>query len=650
MLTIKPQQRILLLATVLVAALYWTGLSGPFLFDDFENFKPVAKWLEGSASTGEVIFGYQSLLFARPVSMASFLVNAAIGGPEAFYFKLGNLLIHLGCGWLVWALCRRLLMLDSRLAPTADFLSVFVAIVWLVHPLHVSTVLYAIQRMTQLGSLFALLAVLAYLAGRQRLTTRRPVAFLLLFLVFPLFVVAGILSKQNAAVAPALCLAIEIAYQQRLSPARKPLLAFFAVFLALPMLGLTAILISKPHLLLAGYADYDFTLAERLLSEPRALVDYIGQILFPRTPRMGLYTDDFPISRSFLDPASTAYSALLLVAVSVAAIVLRKRAPTFFAGWFFFLVAHGVESSFLPLDIYFEHRNYLPAVGLLLSVTGLLALRPATISTNVLTPKQLGLFAAIAIVLVFSFATLGRVLVWKNQDTIVSQGLKYHPDSLRALLDKAALAQRAQRYDTYMEVMGSLKNSAIAKHRMLGHLYSVSLDCIRRQDSDPTHLAAAAKETSRHVTLAELMAFRVVAQEIGRPQRCGSITNSKVADTIDQILDATSDQPDAMQPKVLMRILAAELYMRDQRWPEAVIQAKLAWQPGADPSIGAQLGRIYMQQGRLDDADHVFEDVAERVKCHNMTDRTNFESLWQSLQSLKTAMGGVAAPSPLRCR
>lgn len=648
---LSTQQKVLLVATVLVAALYWSGLSGPFLFDDFENFKPIAQWLQGDASFSEVVFGHQSLVFARPVAMASFLLNASVGGAEAFYFKLGNLLIHLGCGWLIWALCRRLLRLDARLQPLAETLSVLIAILWLVHPLHVSTVLYAVQRMTQLGTLFALASVLAYLAGRQRLATQRPVAYLLLFAAFPLLLLAGVLSKQHAAVAPALCLVIELAYHRRLVPGPKaPTAAFFSLFLGLPLLGLVALFAVRPGLLLAGYADYDFTLAERLLSEPRALVDYVGQILFPRTPRMGLYTDDFVVSRSLFEPISTVYSIAILGGVSVAAIALRRRAPTFFAGWFLFLAAHGVESTFLPLDIYFEHRNYLPMVGLLLSVIGLLGLLPAPLDTNVLTPKQLGMFTATAIVLVLSFATLGRVLVWSNQEAIIAQGLEHHPNSLRALLDKAALAQRAQRFDTYMEVMESLKASTIPRHRMLGNLYSLSIDCIRRQDSDPAYLSAAARNAGPRVTLAELLAFRVVAQEIQRRQGCGAITNTGVAQTIDQVLAATPTQSDAMQPKVLMRILAAELYMRDGKWPEAATQAALAWQPGADPSIGAQLGRIYMQQGRLDEASRTLEEVGARIKCHNASDRSNFEALWQSLQSLRTATGNAPAPSPIGCR
>src|SRR5690606_28740337 len=69
-------------------------------------------------------------------------------------------------------------------------------------------------------------------------------------------------------------------------------------------------------------------------------------------------------------PPSTAVSILALAIASALAVVVRKRAPGIFVGWFFFLAAHLVESSFLPLELYFEHRNYLPALGLSIAFVG----------------------------------------------------------------------------------------------------------------------------------------------------------------------------------------------------------------------------------------------------------------------------------------
>src|SRR5690606_27089405 len=127
-------------------------------------------------------------LLARPVSMASFMLSAWLGGGiEAFPFKLGNLIVHLLCGVLGWWILRRLLQLDARLAQRADTWALFAAAIWLVHPLQVSTVLYVVQRMAQLATLFTLASVAVYLIARQQLDDRRTWQSRAgLFLLFPL--------------------------------------------------------------------------------------------------------------------------------------------------------------------------------------------------------------------------------------------------------------------------------------------------------------------------------------------------------------------------------------------------------------------------------------------------------------------------------
>ena len=162
--------RLLLIAAMLLTtALYWAGLKGPFVLDDFENFVGLQRWLAGQDTWQSVIFGQQSLLTARPLAMASFLLSASLGGMTPFAFKLGNLLVHLLCGALVWQVVRLAARQDTVLSERAEGIAVAVAALWLLHPFNASTVLYAVQRMTQLGTLFALAAVWTYLSARTEL-------------------------------------------------------------------------------------------------------------------------------------------------------------------------------------------------------------------------------------------------------------------------------------------------------------------------------------------------------------------------------------------------------------------------------------------------------------------------------------------------
>ena len=143
----------------LTFALYWPGLAGPFLLDDFNTF--IAKLPGDGSSFGvllERVLADRSGPLGRPLAMISFAANAWLaGGLDAYPIKLTNLLLHLLTGLglyrFTWVLLRpgSPLGLDERRAAWAALLA---TAVWLLHPLHVSTVLYAVQRMAILAALF----------------------------------------------------------------------------------------------------------------------------------------------------------------------------------------------------------------------------------------------------------------------------------------------------------------------------------------------------------------------------------------------------------------------------------------------------------------------------------------------------------------
>lgn len=609
---------ILPIVSLIVVGLYWLGLSGPFIFDDAWNLEPVRLWQAGQASLGEVVFPQSSLVFSRPVAMGSFALTTWLFGADSFSFKLGNLIVHLACGWLGWAVLGRALTRDARLAPHAELLAALAAAVWLLHPLQVSTVLYAVQRMAQLSALFTLAAVWFYLVARQQLIDgHRRAAWLNLFLGFPAMLVLGLLSKQNAAVAPAICLVLELAYFNRASGPDRSIGAFFGLFLVLPAIGVAILLALAPDKLLGTYSEWDFTLWERLLTQPRALVDYIGMLLIPRGPLMGLYTDDFGVSHGLLSPPSTLLAVIALLAISIAAIVLRKRAPSLFAGWFFFLVAHSVESGFLPLEMYYEHRNYLPSVGLFLSVLGVTALVPK-FETNVLSPRKLGLLAAVGFSLVLCIGTLGRVLVWQDIGNIVQLGVKAHPDSLRARFDLAAWALERNDYATAEASMRHLAANANPRFRQLGNLSLVTVNCMRGVDRESAQLLQkAVAENLPSVTTYEAQAFRRLSGVI-RTSGCGQLEVGSAAGYLARILDSAANQPEQSQPKWFSRSIVAEMYAHLGDWKPAKKQAELAWKGSRhDARVGALLASVYIQTKDLAGARAVMDELNETIKPYD---------------------------------
>src|SRR5690606_29063829 len=111
----------------------------------------------------------------RPISLLTFALqaNSWPGNPAAF--KLINLSLHLINGLLIVLISRFL----ARTLPLTETLKTWLPLVvggiWLIQPMHVSTVLYAVQRMTLLMACFSLLALSGYLYGRE-VAQKKPAA------------------------------------------------------------------------------------------------------------------------------------------------------------------------------------------------------------------------------------------------------------------------------------------------------------------------------------------------------------------------------------------------------------------------------------------------------------------------------------------
>jgi hypothetical protein len=135
---------------LVTAAIYWPGLNGPLVLDDFENLEPFAGIQSGALGWDEVLSANAIGLGGRPIAMISFAGNWLSSGGEVWSLKHTNLMLHLLCGTLLFWLAGRLLG-EPRSAVAAQrwWLALLVAALWLLSPMLVSTVLYIIQRMAQ---------------------------------------------------------------------------------------------------------------------------------------------------------------------------------------------------------------------------------------------------------------------------------------------------------------------------------------------------------------------------------------------------------------------------------------------------------------------------------------------------------------------
>lgn len=423
----------------LAIAVYWPGLNGDFMFDDFPNILQNPQVdihsLSADQLSGAALSSDAGPLH-RPLAMVSFALNRYFFGPHPYSFKVTNLAIHLMNGILVLWLAYLLLSAYRRLhrpAVTEDavrWTALAVAAAWLVHPLNLTAVLYIVQRMTSLSALFTLAAVAAYTHGRLRNTAGEG-GNLWIWLVTPACGVLGLLCKENAALIPFYLLTVEcVLFRFRGADGRPhtPTRLLFIGIVALPLAaGITWICL-QPERFLGGYAGRDFTLEQRLLTEPRIVLHYIQWTLFPNVTELALYHDDIRTSTGLLSPPTTLISIFAIAAMLSGAFALRRRLPLAALGILWFFAGQLMESTFYPLELAFEHRNYVPDFGILLAVLSVLML--AMVDSRL---RRLQRAFPVLLVATLALLTWTRADEWRDNADQAYYEAVHHPDSPRAV-------------------------------------------------------------------------------------------------------------------------------------------------------------------------------------------------------------------------
>jgi len=442
-LWIVPGVLMLIMAATLFA--YVPGLNGPFLFDDTLHISKNQQVQITDLSFSSLEQAWNSSLapkpWHRPISQLSFGINHALNGLDPWAFKTTNLIIFLITGTFIFLFSKQLLYAytHSQSKPFSttkiNFFALTVTAIWLLHPLNVSTVLYPVQRMAQLSTLLLFVAMWLYINGRIKLVQDNGG----LTNIVAAFVVAGIgiFAKENAVLLPLFLLVIEFTLLRdyRTPQSRLTIRLIRILGIALPLAVGVIYVLAHPGLY--GYETRPFTLEERVLTQFRVLWFYVQLIFAPDISLMGLHHDDFPLSRDLLTPTSTLVALVAWVLLLLASLIYARRFPVPAFACLFFLAAHAMESSFLPLEMIFEHRNHLALLGPAFALAGLFilyehkALSPAILTVVVLT-ICLGLAAI----------THLRATDWGNETRLVVSEVIHHPESKRANFRAAQFAMR----------------------------------------------------------------------------------------------------------------------------------------------------------------------------------------------------------------
>ncbi len=601
---------VLLVGLALVTAIaYSPGMSGGFILDDFPNLALLSLLPENGSLIQVINLSTNGIAsdLGRPLSMFSFLLQAGSWPEDPFSFKVVNLGIHIINGGLLLLLFKQL----GRAAPAfklGPLALASLAALWLLHPIHISSVLYVVQRMNLLSSMAVLSGLLTYLWSRHRYMESGKNVHLIVMVCAPVvFAIIGVLCKENGVLLYLYLLALEVTLlNQVVNPKRMLRARALAVFIPLA-LGALGFLFYLPDAL-SGYAQKPFSIGERTLTQFPVLVTYLRNILFPLPQGFGLFHDSFPIySSPFAAPVWA--SALLILLSLSAAVRFRSQYPVFAFCVFWFLFGHALESTVLPLEMYFEHRNYLPSIGILFGIVVLLKQVGKSFTDNRRRVAQAGSAGMVSLLCI---VTSIESSVWGDSLEQAYVELERRPTSYRAQTHLVQSLSNSGNSDAAYEMHQRLINTGAAS--IGDYIRWLEFGCILGEIQLPTDdvLTSIASDSVMDYSVIGQLNRLLPATLNGA---CPAQLLSKIVVVLDSLL--TNEQFEVAWPDLLYA-RASVHYFEGER-SAAADSAASSFSRRPDISVGLTYLDWLVELERLDDAREFLTSFESRFRIEIQT-------------------------------
>lgn len=420
----------LLVFTLVGFAIYSNSFDVPFIFDDSDNIQNPSLRISELSADSLLKAAVESNLLKRPVANISFAINYYFGEYNVRGYHLVNILIHVAASFFLYLLLSITFKLpvNSGRYDKYPLLPILAALLWLTHPLATQSVTYLVQRMNSLAAMFYVLSVLCYVQGRLKSSkdgdNQQKFNGVIWFAASLISGTLAIGSKEIAVTLPCVIFLYEWFFLQDLSwkwlKKKIPWIVALLVFL---YCAAYFYLNGNPfHKVFNSCNNRPFTSLERVLTEFRVVMHYIGLLVYPNPGRL-VFEYNFPLSTSLFSPLTTIISLFSLVLISGVAVSIAKKERFIAFCIFWFLVNLILESSVICLEIIFEHRTYLPSMFFL-------AIFPALLCRSVLN-KNIVTTVLLLLIFVFGYWTLERNETWQNPVRFWHDSVEKQPSKAR---------------------------------------------------------------------------------------------------------------------------------------------------------------------------------------------------------------------------
>ncbi len=351
----------------------------------------------------------------HPLTWFSHALDVTLYGISPTGHHLSSLLFHIANTLLLFLW---LAGLTGRQVP-----SVFVALAFGLHPLHVESVAWVAERKDVLSTFFWFLTLIAWTAYTKRPNLAR-------YLLAALFLTAGLLSKQMLVTVPVLLLLLDI----------WPLKRGFRLLEKLPLFALS-LAASVTVILVQRNTGATSTLQQlpldlRLANAAISYWRYLAKVSWP-VNLSAFYP--FPATIPAWQIAAAAAS---LLALSALAFLRRKQNPWFAFGWawYFITLLPVIGIIQVGMQSMADRYTYVPIIGLFIA---------AAFETDALAPgaKRILSVAAIALLAGWTTLTWKQIPVWHDGLTLFTQALVADPNNFVAHDNLGVELDRRGRFD-----------------------------------------------------------------------------------------------------------------------------------------------------------------------------------------------------------
>jgi protein O-mannosyl-transferase len=339
----------------------------------------------------------------HPVTSISHMLDCQIFGLNAGGHHLTNVLLHTAAVILLFEFLR-----TTTAAPWA---SAAAAIIFGIHPLRVESVAWIAERKDVLSGLFFILTLLAYARyARNRTWWRMTVVAICLSL--------GLMSKPMLVTTPLVLLLLDYWPLNRTGSFARLVLEKIPLFL---LSAVSSIATMTAQRFAIGTTE-NLPLTWRITNAIVSYFTYLRQIVWPHN-----LIPFYPHPEETVPLTEVIVLSSLLIAITVAVAMLRRRYPYIFVGWFWYLIALLPVIGIVQVGLqgHADRYTYLPTIGIVIAVVW--TVRDITSAwrsrTFILAP------IAVAVVLALAALSHGQTRHWHDTESLWTYTLNISPDN-----------------------------------------------------------------------------------------------------------------------------------------------------------------------------------------------------------------------------